>query len=149
MDDTSTNIAIDRARLGSSLLFDENQTVISGMTTDTPRSSTGNPRRQPHRNLESAAAAASASASLLLPHDKFRGGTASRFFSFGVAEAATSTSSPRRRGERSRRKMINLHRMTSSRGNNSSSSNTSRVVIIWTLHHHQYRYHHHRHHHLS
>ena len=50
MDDTSsTNIANDRARLGSSLRLDENQTVISGMTTDTSS----------HRNHEAASAASS------------------------------------------------------------------------------------------
>ena len=99
MDDTSTNIANDRARLGSSLRFDENQTVISGMTTDTPRSSsTASPPRQPHRNLE---AAASASASLPLPHDKFRGGTASRFISGGSSVGSGGSGSSRGRHCRS------------------------------------------------
>ena len=86
MDDTSsTNIANDRARLGSSLRLDENQTVISGMTSITAN------RR--HRNHEAASAASSsASASLLLPHDRFRGGTASRFVSGGSSHAGSGGS---------------------------------------------------------
>jgi hypothetical protein len=93
MDDTSTNIANDRARLGSSLRLDENQTVISGMTTDTPRSSSSsNPHRRQHqRNLEAAASASS------LPHDKFRGGTASRFISGGSSVGSGGSGGSSRR----------------------------------------------------
>ena len=92
MDDTSTNIANDRARLGSSLRLDENQTVISGMTTDTPCSSSSTANHR-HRNHEAASAASSsASASLLLPHDRFRGGTASRFVSGGSSHVGSGGS---------------------------------------------------------
>ena len=92
MDDTSTNIANDRARLGSSLRLDENQTVISGMTTDTPCSSSSAANHR-HRNHEAASAASSsASASILLPHDRFRGGTASRFVSGGSSNVGSGGS---------------------------------------------------------